>query len=770
LYTVAAQDFGSKAFIENTVTCAKKIIARCNNYKIDLSYTDSEISAKVFIETEPSTSPPKALSPRGKRASYSSTQHSMLLNVHCAISEGLMAGIDVGYMDRWEYFIFGRPLDEAARALNESQLGELVLSSSAHHIYHEQLLQEGWDIDGVRGDKPCSLSCGCRYTPSKSFNVNVSVLKAKESGMSDYDFNAPGPIRQYELIIDDVFNYLEAIKESLLVNNPILDGLQNDEFLSHGVNCIERRLLNHLMRHLHFICRDNFVFREESIPVVSIESKINPPCKNSSNISSEKNSLDSDIGNNRESFVQRIRGLSFELFSAEIRTVVSMFIKLNVEATLLESSSTISAQSPTTDCFNFLNTSEAERQADDRILETLQNCMVIISETILDRGGQLRQFMVDDKGTISIGIFGLRSSELTTKERSSLGDVSSNDVAANDAIEAGLQIISRLREIQVDASVGIAMGKVYCGLIGSVGRCEYTVMGPSVNMSARLMTEAKIGEVLCDENTYLSASKHTFESLSTIPIKGYDNPVPVYKPRTFMINSLSSFSEIAWEDWPSRSSKTILHGKCNCFKEIVELFFPPIPESGIVLSDFSRDVSNIEQLTLEYAQKQVARQGFVSELLSAPCKVAVVVGPHGVGKSTILKYSQDIFNEMSSLTKLTIYSTRCTSCQINGPFSCWGNIFRNIITKLTQSYDSSECPEDSAEDDFSKIILMLPNEFRHQKYLLKIPLFKFYDSEIIDEKSEKMVGSQKIGAQIHLYAAVFELYIRKFMSPLVLIV
>lgn len=381
----------------------------------------------------------------------------------------------------------------------------------------------------------------------------------------------------------------------------------------------------------------------------------------------------------------------------------------------------------------------------------------------------MRQFMVDDKGTVSIGVFGLQLSESTTPKHCSPSNIYTNEDSASNAIEAGLEIISRLREIHVDASVGIAMGKVYCGLIGSVERCEYTVMGPSVNMSARLMNKAKIGDVLCDESTYLSASKHAFESLSTVVVKGYDNPVPVYKPRNFLINTLSSLSEISGGDSLSLGPKTILYGRNNCVKGIVELFFPPDPENGIVLADFPRNFSNINQIFLEYGRKQVAKLGFVSEQLSALCKVAIIFGSQGVGKSTILNYSQEIFNELNAITKLTVYSTRCTSFQMNGPFSSWGAIFRHMMTNLTSAYDSSKSG-DSTEDDFSKIISMLPEEFRQQKYLLEIPLFKIHDSEISDHMSEILVGTKKIAAQIHIYAAVFELYIRKFMSPLILIV
>ena len=41
--------------------------------------------------------------------------------------------------------------------------------------------------------------------------------------------------------------------------------------------------------------------------------------------------------------------------------------------------------------------------------------------------------------------------------------------------------------------IGITSGKAYCGLVGSPLRHEYAVMGPSTNLSARLMGKAKPG-------------------------------------------------------------------------------------------------------------------------------------------------------------------------------------------------------------------------------------------------------------------------------------
>jgi class 3 adenylate cyclase len=51
------------------------------------------------------------------------------------------------------------------------------------------------------------------------------------------------------------------------------------------------------------------------------------------------------------------------------------------------------------------------------------------------------------------------------------------------------------------ASVGVTTGVVFCGVVGATMRKEYTVLGDTVNLSARLMQYACAngGGVVCDQ-------------------------------------------------------------------------------------------------------------------------------------------------------------------------------------------------------------------------------------------------------------------------------
>lgn len=166
--------------------------------------------------------------------------------------------------------------------------------------------------------------------------------------------------------------------------------------------------------------------------------------------------------------------------------------------------------------FDFLDRTDNEVVADKLMLERVQNCIQVLCKVFADARGQMRQFIVDDKGTVCIGTFGLK------------GSVEADSAAM--ALETAKNIVIQLQGLGLTASIGITSGKAYCGLVGSPARHEYAVMGPSTNLSARLMCKAPAFGVICDTETKNRDRTHGFESLSEVAAKGYATPVMTYKP------------------------------------------------------------------------------------------------------------------------------------------------------------------------------------------------------------------------------------------------
>jgi adenylate cyclase len=108
------------------------------------------------------------------------------------------------------------------------------------------------------------------------------------------------------------------------------------------------------------------------------------------------------------------------------------------------------------------------------------------------------------------------------------------------ATQAALAMQRRLEQINRDSAgngrptlgigIGIDVGEVFAGNIGSERRLEYTVIGDAVNTAARLCAEASPGEVLISESLYRAlATPPPVDVLAPLQLKGKTQPVPVYR-------------------------------------------------------------------------------------------------------------------------------------------------------------------------------------------------------------------------------------------------
>ncbi|MBI4953174.1 MAG: AAA family ATPase [Myxococcales bacterium] len=130
--------------------------------------------------------------------------------------------------------------------------------------------------------------------------------------------------------------------------------------------------------------------------------------------------------------------------------------------------------------------------------------------------GSLNKISVDDKGITALAVMGLPP-------------FAHEDDAAR-AVYAARRIRVDLAALGVRSSVGIAHGRVFCGVVGNERRCEYTVLGDVVNLAARLM-QAAGDEILCDAATADSArARFRFDALRPILVKGKAQPIAVHTP------------------------------------------------------------------------------------------------------------------------------------------------------------------------------------------------------------------------------------------------
>ena len=103
-------------------------------------------------------------------------------------------------------------------------------------------------------------------------------------------------------------------------------------------------------------------------------------------------------------------------------------------------------------------------------------------------------------------------------------------VAMRDGIE-GLSA-RRIRDGKdpLTVGIGISTGEAVAGTVGTEDRMEYTVIGDSVNLAARLESNAKSMQILISGRTYRNVKGHVVtRSLGDVKVKGKEEAVEVYE-------------------------------------------------------------------------------------------------------------------------------------------------------------------------------------------------------------------------------------------------
>jgi class 3 adenylate cyclase/tetratricopeptide (TPR) repeat protein len=108
------------------------------------------------------------------------------------------------------------------------------------------------------------------------------------------------------------------------------------------------------------------------------------------------------------------------------------------------------------------------------------------------------------------------------------------------AVRAGLEIVegvaelhdelARERGLDFNVRVGINTGLVFVGAIGATSRFEYTAVGDTMNLAARMEQTAQPGTVQITTQTHkLVEHAFEFEALGGVQVKGKSEPVVAYR-------------------------------------------------------------------------------------------------------------------------------------------------------------------------------------------------------------------------------------------------
>ncbi|WP_299489386.1 adenylate/guanylate cyclase domain-containing protein [Acaryochloris sp. IP29b_bin.137] len=149
-------------------------------------------------------------------------------------------------------------------------------------------------------------------------------------------------------------------------------------------------------------------------------------------------------------------------------------------------------------------------------LEQAQRIMQALQSSLYRFEGSINKMSVDDKGATLIAALGMPPF--------------AHEDDADRGVRAALEMQAKLKGLGWHCSIGITTGNVFCGIVGSARRREYTVIGDIVNLAARLMQAAQ-DNILCDPTTYTAARRRlAFTALPPLTLKGIEQPIIVYQP------------------------------------------------------------------------------------------------------------------------------------------------------------------------------------------------------------------------------------------------
>lgn len=163
-------------------------------------------------------------------------------------------------------------------------------------------------------------------------------------------------------------------------------------------------------------------------------------------------------------------------------------------------------------------TAFSENENPERVVNLLNRYFSLMSEIIFAHGGTLDKYIGD-------GLMAIFGAPTATP------DDAKN--ALQTAIEMQEKLVSLNSELHAEGyspigiGIGLHTGEATVGYIGSDKRSEYTAIGDTVNLSARLEQNAKAGQILVSEATVSACDEEEFSLIPHKPLQVKNRVQPV---------------------------------------------------------------------------------------------------------------------------------------------------------------------------------------------------------------------------------------------------
>ena len=141
----------------------------------------------------------------------------------------------------------------------------------------------------------------------------------------------------------------------------------------------------------------------------------------------------------------------------------------------------------------------AETMATEEVLSMLNQVFNAMVDIIFRNNGILDKFVGDEL----MAVFGLIASESSHPY-----DPIQAAIEVQDATEDLMKARAKQGKETFEIGIGVNTGSVMVGNVASENRMDYTVIGDSVNVAARLEQIAQGGEIIIGEETYRQTQCH----------------------------------------------------------------------------------------------------------------------------------------------------------------------------------------------------------------------------------------------------------------------
>jgi adenylate cyclase len=165
-------------------------------------------------------------------------------------------------------------------------------------------------------------------------------------------------------------------------------------------------------------------------------------------------------------------------------------------------------------------TAAAQSRTPQQVVDRLDGAFAVLVEVLETHGGIVNKFLGD-------GFLALFGAPFETP------DAASHAVAAGREMLAAMSRVNAASDWPLRIGIGIHLGEVVAGSIGSPRRKEYTVIGDTVNFASRLeaLNKEFNSQLLISSELRAALGEQTRDavSLGEVPVRGYDHAVEVWQ-------------------------------------------------------------------------------------------------------------------------------------------------------------------------------------------------------------------------------------------------